>query len=333
MPKSPLKGNKDLFTQWHNNGLISVLSYSNLKDRQQRKLFSVHWELKTLLYLSVVLLSTGLGILVYKNIDTIGHQAILFFIALVCIGSFYYCFKHKSPFSFNKVESPNLLFDYLLLLGCLSLLTFIGYLQYQYEVFGNRYGLASFIPMVILFATAYYFDHIGILCMAITNLAAWLGITVTPLEILEANDFNDAILIYTGILLGVMLVAASFFTKRKRIKPHFEFTYLNFGMHILFICCLAAMFEFNGIYLLWFVLLLTIAVYFYIRALADRSFYLLLVTALYCYIAFGYEVIELLTRINANGLGPVYLGLIYFIASGIGFVFFLINTNKKIKAS
>ncbi len=77
------------------------------------------------------------------------------------------------------------------LTGCLLLLTFVGYIQFQYNVFGNRWGLAAFIPMVILFITAYYFDHLGVLIIAIANLATWIGITVTPLKILKENDFND----------------------------------------------------------------------------------------------------------------------------------------------
>jgi hypothetical protein len=108
------------------------------------------------------------------------------------------------------------------------LLTFIGYLQYQYNVFGNRLGLAVFTPMVILFFAAYYFDHLGVLSIAITNLAAWLGITVTPAEILKDNNFNDARLIYTGIVLGAGLDVFSIVTKRKKIKEHFAFTYKNF---------------------------------------------------------------------------------------------------------
>ena len=48
--------------------------------------------------------------------------------------------------------------------------------------------------MVVLFFTAYYFDHIGVLSMAIVNLAAWLGLAVTPMEILRENDFSNPIL-------------------------------------------------------------------------------------------------------------------------------------------
>ncbi len=325
--------NKDLFTQWHADGLLSEASLQKVKEAEDNKLFSLHWEIKTLLYLAVLLLSGGLGIVVYKNIDSIGHTAILIFLALVCAGSFFYCFKHNAAFSVNKTSSPNTLFDYLLLLACLTFITCIAYLQYQYSYFGNRFGLASFIPMVVLFLSAYYFDHLGVLSLGIANFAAWLGITVTPLEILKANDFNDTTIILTGISLGVLLVAIALLTRYKKFKKHFEFTYTNFGMHILFISCIAAMVHFDGSYLLWFLLLTGVAYYFYTKALSDRSFYILLVTTLYAYVGLCYVVINLLMPMSGYGLGPIYMGLMYFIASGIGLVLFLIKTNKKIKTN
>lgn len=322
-----------LFEQMHAAGILSEASLQKIKARRHRKLVSVHWEIKTLMYLAVLLLSGGLGILIYKNIDSIGHNVILLFLVLLCAGCFYYCFKFRFPFSVNRVASPNILFDYLLLLACLTFISFVAYLQYQYVFFGNRYGLASFIPMVVLFFSAYYFDHIGILSLGITNLAAWLGITVTPLEILKANDFNNTTIILTGFLLGAFLIATALFSLRNDFKKHFQFTYTNFGMHILFICCIAAMFHFENVYLLWFLLLAGIAYYFYTRALAERSFYIMLITALYAYIGIGYVVVRILSMMSSLTVGAVYLGLIYFIASGIGLVLFLIKINKKIKTN
>jgi hypothetical protein len=295
-------------------------------------LLSVHWETKTLLYLGVLLLTSGLGILVYKNIDTIGHQAILFFIALICAGSFFYCIKNKLPFSVNKVEAPNVYFGYVLLLGCLTFISFIGYLQFAYNVFGNRYGLASFFPMLVLFCSAYYFDHLGVLSLAVTNLAAWLGITVTPMQLLKANDFDNSTIIFTGLFLGALLTALAFFTNKKSIKRHFEFTYSNFGMHVLFISCLAALFHFEITYLLWFLLLVALAYLFYRKAIDQKSFYFLLITTLYSYIGISYAVIRLLSAVNSLDMGAIYLGLLYFIGSGIGIVLFLIHTNKKLKS-
>src|ERR1700733_6710974 len=104
--------------------------------------------------------------------------------------------------------------------------------------------------MIVLFFSAYFFDHLGLLSLAITNLAAWLGITVTPMQILQANDFNSNSLIITGLLLGLFIMILSIATHKKNIKKHFAFTYANFGTHILFISCLAAMFNFDRQYLL-----------------------------------------------------------------------------------
>ena len=120
-----------LFKKLHAEGLVSDASFEKIKAESTGNLLSVQWELKTILYLGVLLLSGGLGILVYKNIDTIGHQVILAFIALVSAGCFYYCYKTKLPFSFGKVAAPNSFFDYVLLLGCLTFISFIAYLQYQ----------------------------------------------------------------------------------------------------------------------------------------------------------------------------------------------------------
>lgn len=319
-----------VFDKLFADGLISGASHKKIKDEAANGLVSVHWELKTLLYLGVLLLSTGLGVLVYKNIDTIGHQVILLIIGLVCAGCFFYCSKMKLPFSTGKVVAPNSFFDYILLLGCCTLLTFIAYFQYQYNLFGNRYGLAIFFPMLILFFSAYYFDHLGVLSMAIVNLGAWLGITVTPMQLLVSNDFNSVTIIFTGLGLGSVLLLTAWLSKKRNFKSHFEFTYANFGTHLSLVSCLAAMFTFSGIYLVWFFLLAAMVFYFYRKALQDKSFYFILVITLYAFIGLSYVVINTLEHLG-GGMGAIYLGFIYFIAAGIGLVIFLIRTNKKLK--
>src|SRR5258708_8139223 len=167
----------DLFKKLQAEGLISDNAAKKVKAVEDGGLLSLHWGVGTILYLGIILLSGGLGVLVYKNIDTIGHQVILIFIALVCAGSFYYCFRNKPPFSRLQVPAPNSFFDYILLLGCLTFITFIGYLQFEYAFFGEAYGLSTFIPMIVLFFSAYYFDHLGILSLVITILAALSVIT------------------------------------------------------------------------------------------------------------------------------------------------------------
>lgn len=325
--------NLHIFRKLYNEGLISGASFEKMSAVEENRHFSVHWELKALLYLGVLLLSGGLGILVYKNIDTIGHQAILAFIAAVSGGCFYYCYKKKAPFSFNKVASPDAFFDYLLLLACLTFVSFIAYIQYQYAIFGDHLKLATFVPMVVLFFCAYYFDHLGVLSLAITNLAAWMGIVVTPTQILKQNDFHSDTLIYTALCLGGLLFVAGELSRWKNIKHHFRFTYINFGAHILFIACLAGMFHFSDWYFLWFLLLLGIAAFFYRHSLQEHSFYFLLVLTLYTYIGIVYVGTDLLLiKLYFLEMIPVYLALLFYIVSAIGMIRFLIHHNKKFKA-
>lgn len=316
----------EIFEQLHQQNFISQQQLDKIKQHQP---VSLHWELRTLLYLGILLVTTALGVLVYKNIDTIGHTAIVITIGVLCTACFVYCFKKANKYAHTKVQSPNILFDYILLTGCLLLLTFIGYLQYQYNAFGNRWGLAAFIPMVILFFCAYYFDHLGVLSIAVTNLAAWLGITITPLQILKQNNFSDTHLIYTGIVLGTALIIFSFLTQKKNIKAHFSFIYKNFGAHILFIALLAAMFNYDNIYLVWFFVMLIVAYWFFNNAVKENAFYFLVITVLYTYIAVCFVVIDLLPIMEDSG--AIYLGALYFIGSGIGLIWLLMRYNKKLK--
>jgi hypothetical protein len=327
----PTHVNIPLFEQLHQEGLVSEESLQKVQQKDRAGIFSVHWELKTILYLGILLLTGGLGILIYKNIDTIGHQVILAAIGLVCLGSFFYCERKKLPFARTKVPAPNSFFDYILLLGCLTLITFITYLQVQYTAFGNAYGLATFIPMVILFFCAYYFDHLGILSMAITNLAAWAGIAITPLNILHANNFAEPEIIFSGLLLGVALAILAWGSKRKDIKAHFNFTYTNFGMNILFIACLAGMIVFEDFYVLWLLPLAAIVFYFYKQAQATASFYLILMLTVYGYIGICYVITRLLLLLPNFDIEVIFLILMYYILSAIGVVIFLTRMNKKMK--
>lgn len=321
-----------VFKKLHDQGLISDNSLQQVEMLEDRRLFSLFWELRLLLYLGVLLLTGGLGILVYKHIDTIGHQAVLAFIAGVSIASFYYCFRKSPGFSKEKVSATDPFFDYILLLACLTLLIFLGYLQYQYDVFGDHYGTATFIPMVILFFAAYYFDHLGVLSLAITNLAAWAGLAITPLSILKTGSFSDSHLIFTGIALGALLLAAGELSLKRTLKPHFETTYANFGLHLFFISGLSGLFTYDDTYLLWWLGLTLSAWFLYTQAFRRRSFYFIVVILLYAYIALSYVIVHLLSYMSTRDNTPLYLGLLYFIFSASGLSILLVRLSHKLKA-
>ena len=319
-----------IFEDFHKKGLISDESLENIRKKNLTALFTIHWELKILLYLSVTILSTGLGILVYKNIDTIGHQAVLAAIGLISIACFTWSYRNKLPFSTKKVESPDSFSDYVLLLGALSFLSFVGYLQFQLEVFGTRYGLATFIPMLFLFFTAYYFDHLGLLFLAIANLAIWMGVSVTPKDLLESRDFNNLTIIYTYLNLGLLLLAMALASRRYLFKKHFSFTYHHFGIHLTFIALISGYFH-HTFYpaLTWFIAITIVAGFIHQRAFKDKSFYFVLLTVLYAYIGLCGLVSRTLNLLNNNA--AIYLIILYFIVSGLGLILTLISLNKRMK--
>lgn len=301
--------------------LLSPEEADTIRQFEAARPFSLHWELKTMLYLGVLLLNVGLGVLIYENLDTIGHSALIILIGCVSAACLWYAYRRRAPFTPEQVQSPTPYYDYILLLGCLTFLIMEGYWQYQYNVFGEKYGLATFIPMVLFFGTAYSFDNRGVLSLAVTMLASWVGITVTPAELLSKNDFNSMTIINTGVFLGILLAVIPFLSERRDFKKHFSLTYLNFSIHLLMISCLAGMIALDN-KLVYFPLLCLAFAFFIWYARTRGSFYFLIVSVLYGYIGLTYMLFS-----SAPGLDfQVYL--VYFFLSCAGMIAFLVNYKK-----
>lgn len=322
----------DLPNHLFNEGLISQQSKDKLEEESKKPLlFPLHWEVQTLLYIGVLLLTTGLGLLIYDHLDTLGHQFVLILIAAICAGCFFYCFKHQKAFSWHKVDSPNPYFDYILLLGALSLVSFIGYLQFAYNVFGTNYGLASFIPMAMLFYLAYRFDHLGILGLAIANFAVWMGVSLSPRSLLMFSFAESQPVIYTYVFFGSILLAAGLLTGKLQFKPHFKFSYQHYGIHVTYAALLTGLF--NNFeepqFWLWALVIVGLSFYIYRDAFQQRSFYFAVLMALYSYVALSTVVIKSL--VWAAGLETIAVLFMYFIGSGTGFILLLIKLNRKFK--
>lgn len=308
------------------DGILDQEQAQSITNFERDKPMSVHWELKTILYLGILLFMAGLGILVYLNIDTIGHTAIIAAISLGCATCFYYGFKHRKPYTNEEIKYDSPLFDYVVLLGCLLFGVLIGYMQYQYTVFGTHYGIATLFPALVFLGAAYVFDHKGILSLGITGFAAWAGISVTPMHLLENNDFSSTDIIWTAIVVGGILAGFSKVADLKDVKKHFGFTYNNFAANILFISLLAGLFE-DGYMSFVYFLLISALVFYYIRyAIAEKSFLFLLLSVIYGYIALTYTFFSLLIEIG-NELSFM-LGLFYIIASCAAIVLFFIYYKR-----
>jgi len=311
-------------TQLHKDGFITEQELFAITTFQAEKPLSLHWELRTILYLGLLLLSSGVGILIYLNIETIGHQAILAMIAVTCIGCFYYAWKKRSPYSNETVKHPSPFFDYIVLLGCLLFGIFIAYLQVQYTAFGFHYGLATLLPTVLFFACAYLFDHKGVLSLGITGLSAWVGLAVTPLQLLEQNNFSDNTITFTALALGILLAGFAWYSDIKNIKRHFGFSFNNFAANILFIATLYLLFD--APWKIFSFLFLAFLCYYFIRyAIAQQSFLFLLLSVVYGYIGLTYCIFS---AIGEFGDTAILFGSFYVFASCGGVVSFFLYYKK-----
>ncbi len=312
-----MKENDQLFQ----DGMIHSEQLAVINDYEQNKPMSVFWELRTILYLGILLLTSGVGILIYLNIETIGHQAILGMIFLSCITCFYYGYKNRIPYSHEHVKFESPFFDYAVLLGCLLFGIFIAYFQYQYTLFGTHYGLATLFPTLIFFFCAYYFDHKGVLSLGISGLSAWAGLSVTPLQLLEENDFSDRGIIITAIALGLLIAGIAKYSEIKNIKKHFAFSYNNFAINMIGVATLAALFD-QPLKLISFLLLAGACTYYIFYARKEQSFLFLLLSVIYGYIGLTYTFFQILFEIDYDF--AITMGFFYVMISCAAVVLFFI---------
>src|SRR3989304_110248 len=85
----------------------------------RRQLVSVRLEIRVLLYVGVLLLTSGVGLLVTERHREIGPWAIAGGIGLAAAACPVWVIRKAAPFSWGAVQSPNVAFHYVLLLGLL----------------------------------------------------------------------------------------------------------------------------------------------------------------------------------------------------------------------
>ncbi|MCI0752026.1 MAG: hypothetical protein L0Y35_09320, partial [Flammeovirgaceae bacterium] len=227
-----------------------------------------------------------------------------------------------APYSNEKVVPPAPYFDYVVLLGCLLFISVQGYLQFRYNFLDQNLGTSTLITAIFFFLTAYRFDHIGVLTLAITALASFWGISVSPQEWYSSDFISDSDLHITGLFFSAALVGIALLLDKKSIKTHYTFTYVNFCSLIFLVSALTGMFI-NDQYLIYLILLYAgcaFAVYF---AHIKKSFLFLLYAFVFGYIGTTYILVDFILEDE--------LLFFYMIASCGGFIYFVIRFKNYFK--
>ncbi len=314
--------------------LITENQFREIKEYRDLSIFSLNAELKLFLYLSVVLFTSGIGILIYENIDSIGHIAILSLLLVVIAVCFFYCFKHSKGFQREETTFEHPVLEYLVLAGNILTCIFIGYLQFQYKPFGEHYGLATLVPTIVSFFCAYYFDNRSVLTIAITGLAAYIGLSVTPQDLLKSNDFYASQnLSYSAVVLSVLLVLWVIYSRRISLKTHFGLIFLTFALHIASIASIANMTSYDTITWMLFTLILAGSTYYFYKASYDyKAMSLYVFMIVYAYVGTNIFLFRIFENIDFSDIWELLIFLLpaYFIVSIVLFIKLIKNFHKEI---
>lgn len=320
----------DVLNELIRQGILSPEQQVVVAEYERKKPVSIHGELRSMLYVGITALSAGLGYLIYANFDQIGHGSLLLAMAVGCIGCLAYAWLNRPAWSTGIVTDRAAFTDYALLLFCLLFLTLEGYAQYQYTAFGTRYGLATLLPALLFLPLAYRFDHRGVLGIALTALISWVGVTVRPLNLYLKTNFFAQPTVLSAIGLSLLLIGAALLLERRRIKPHFTYTYLTIAGNLLLIALLGGLFNFREQRVLYALALAVTCVALDLYARSERrtkpdraggSFLFLLMATVYGYIGLTFLFFTYLHPTNW-GEGWYYW---YFIVTGIVLIAYLIR--------
>ncbi len=312
---------KNFITQEQNNAV---------NEYQKRGLFSVRNELLFLIYISILLFTTGVGIVIYDNIDTIGHSVLLILLAIATGVCFYFCYKKAKGFSKSEVTFDNPVYDYLVLFTAILACTLIGYFQYNLNFKNSNYSIATLVSAVVSIGMAYYFDNKSVLVIGVTALASFVGLSLNVMKALENDIFDDSRLIIAGLFFGVFLLVWQLFSEKKSFKVHFSFVILTFALHLLALSCFAGNGQEN--YWLFYLLILGLVVYyFYKKSIEYKAVSWYVFTLFYGYIGVNILIFRFLNFVDIFQIFEflTILTPFYVIGSIILFIKMIKNFKKK----
>ena len=304
----------DLFKK----GFVTEDQHKKLNVITSGQLVSVFYELRSLLYLGVMLFTAGMGILIYENIGDLGHIISIIALCILTIICFAYAFKHAVAYTNAQVKSPTPYFDYVLLMGSLLFISIQGYLQFQYGILTHALEYSTLITAALFFYIAYRFDHLGILSLAITALASFWSISLSPQKWYSGDFFSNSSLHIIAIIFSVVVTGIALLLDRQAIKKHFTFTYLNFCTLIFFVATMVGLFD-DGPYGIYLLLIYGGCVFTYYMARWKKSFLFLLYAFIAAYIGTTFFLADTVLK------DGIEIWFFYSIASCGGFIYFIIK--------
>lgn len=288
-----------------------------LLDLHEKCIFSLHRELRFLIYVGILLFIAGAGLTIRQYFVHLGDVAIISTLTCCCASALVYCFIKGKPFDADKVASPHIAFDYALFLSCAFFSMDIAYIETQFSILGDGWKNYLLLSVVLFFFLAYRFDNRLVLSMALSTLAAWFGFT------LSARDwfsFAENYRLY-AIAYGFLALAGGVLLDRLALKKHFFDVYLHFAIHFLCIALISGIVEYK-IFSIYLPALIAVCGALASYAVRVHSFVYLLYATVYGYIGVSIVTVDCIHR-------QTFLIFAYFILSSLLVISIIFKMSRK----
>ena len=304
----------DRLDGWKAVGVISEEQHAMLTALVRRERFSVFVELSALLYLGVLSLVGGLVWTFREYVASLGDVAILSILALLMVLSFGYCFSRTPAYSNDEVETPTLVFDYVLYFGCLVFSATLAFIETRFAIF-QGWDTHLLIAALVFGVLAYRFDNRFVLSLALSTLAGYLGLAIGIFDTLQ----NDRVR-FVALLFGAFLIGLGLLLNRQSVKKHFLDVYLQLGANAILLATVSGVFE-PGIGLVYLAVLLI---------LSAGAIYLGVHHHRFAFVAYGtlYGYAGLSARL-LSVMGSPTLALMYFVVTGTLVVIALVVLARR----
>ena len=305
----------DRLERWQAAGVISAEQHVLLRSLVRHERISVFVELSALLYIGVLSIVGGVIWTFRDYVANLGDAVIFSILALLVAVPLYYCFTRGEPYDNREVESPSLIFDYVLYFGCLMFSATLGFAETRFTIF-NGWSTHLLIASIAFGLLAYRFDNRFVLSLAISTLAGYLGLKIDAFDVADTHFLR-----FTALAFGSALAGLGVWLHRQGVKPHFLDTYVHIAANVIMMATISGVPERGTgmVYLTALLALSAAAIYLGIRF---HRFAFVAYGTLYGYAGISMRLLDV--------VGGAILGFWYFIITGIMVVTALTVLARKV---
>ncbi|RPI12567.1 MAG: DUF2157 domain-containing protein, partial [Lysobacterales bacterium] len=212
----------------HAEGVIDDATAARALARDGGQVFSVHAELRVVLYLGVLLVMAGVGIVLARNLDRIGPIGIVLGIALAAAACAIPAIRARRAGGTLTTAA-----EYLLLLAALLLSADLAYAERQFALLGPSWSWHLLLLAVVHAAIAYTFTSPVVLAASLAALAGWFGVGGTLGDALHVS-YSTPELGARALACAAVIFAWRHADRRARPESRFSDVFDHFVVNLAF---------------------------------------------------------------------------------------------------